>query len=770
MKRLAAALCAAFLMQSATASELRAGIPLEAALAALNENGARIVYSNALVTPSMTLRASPRATGLAPLLEEILAPWNLRAVHAANGDWLVVAAPAPAPSEVHVDESSAGDIETIDVTASRFALATRDQNAVFLDRAAIQRMPHLADDAVRMLKVLPGVAGGDFSAALNVRGGRREETKLTIDGAEIHNGFHFRDLDGALSVLDTNLVESVDFVTGGMTAEQGDYMSAVVDLATRRPRPDDEYRSAVGVSFVSAYGRSGGTFADGRGAWLASARRGYLDVLMERVQDDDEQLTPRYTDVFASLYYDFTDTTRMTVHALFGDDDLKLIAHDDDEIDSAGKGRAAHLWATLDHAFGDSLTVRTLLSVSTAEQKRESSGEDDQRFGDVVADFEFKFLDFNQDWSWTAGERHLARWGVNANRTEATYDYALTGGIFDPRAPGGVQDVSHQNFVDASGDRMGVYATWRARVFDPLTVELGARWDRYTYPDQEHDALSPRLNAVYSISDDDDLRAAWSVVHQPQGIDQLAIEDDDESFHRPERVEAFGFGYTRRFDEGLSARLDVYHKHYTQLRPRYENALDPVQLIFEGAIDRIRIDAPEAEAKGIELTVRREAEQGFSGWFSVARSEARDRDVDNGWTPRSWEQRTALSFGASWVGAKWNASIAGLYHSGAPTTKLSLTSETQPDGERLPVLVIGARNRANLGAYSRLDLRVSRDVKLAQSRLAFYFEVTNLFDRENPCCVENYDIQISGDGFARLYPETSYWLPMLPSLGFQYEF
>ena len=96
-------------------------------------------------------------------------------------------------------------------------------------------MPHLADDAVRMLKVLPGVSGGDFTAALNIRGGRREEALLTIDGAEIHNAFHFRDIDGALSVLDTNLVEGIDFITGGMTAEYGDYMSGVVGLQTRRP-------------------------------------------------------------------------------------------------------------------------------------------------------------------------------------------------------------------------------------------------------------------------------------------------------------------------------------------------------------------------------------------------------------------------------------------------------------------------------------------------------------------------------------------------------
>ena len=171
-----------------TEVSLSVGTSLDSALAALNALGHRIVYSSALVTPGMTLRTRPKATRLDALLEEILAPWSLRAVQAENGDWLVVANSAKppisrtAPAETWSEEPP---LETIDVTASRFGLATSGASAVFLDRQGVEQMPHLADDAVRMLKVLPGVSGGDFSSALNIRGGRREEAQLLIDGAEI---------------------------------------------------------------------------------------------------------------------------------------------------------------------------------------------------------------------------------------------------------------------------------------------------------------------------------------------------------------------------------------------------------------------------------------------------------------------------------------------------------------------------------------------------------------------------------------------------------
>jgi hypothetical protein len=81
---------------------LRAGATLESALAALNAQGHHIVYSNALVQPTMTLRVSPRSTRIEELLREILAPWKLRAVQASNGDWLSAADETQAPtSESH---------------------------------------------------------------------------------------------------------------------------------------------------------------------------------------------------------------------------------------------------------------------------------------------------------------------------------------------------------------------------------------------------------------------------------------------------------------------------------------------------------------------------------------------------------------------------------------------------------------------------------------------------------------------------------------------
>ena len=312
---------------AAVSVPMRAGATLESVLAALNARGFRIVYSSALVQPTMTLREVPTATRIDELLREILTPWNLRAVHAANGDWLIVSYAVPATTaEVSIVEDRVESIDTIDVTASRVRLATAGASETFLIGRTCSACRTSPMTPCECSRCCPGSPVVTTRAALNIRGGRREEALLTIDGAEIHNAFHFRDLDGALSVLDTNLVQGIDFTTGGMTAEYGDFMSGVVDLQSRLPSADDEYRNGVGVSFVSLYGRTSGTFADDRGSWQVSARRGFLDVLMERVVDDDEQLTPRYTDVFAATNFEISDRSSVSARLLLSDDDLKMVA------------------------------------------------------------------------------------------------------------------------------------------------------------------------------------------------------------------------------------------------------------------------------------------------------------------------------------------------------------------------------------------------------------------------------------------------------------
>ena len=58
----------------------------------------------------------------------------------------------------------------------------------------------------------------------------------------------------------------------------------------------------MGISFMNAKFMSQGSFRQDKGSWLVSARRGYLDLVLELMDEHDPPL-PKYYDTFAKVQY-----------------------------------------------------------------------------------------------------------------------------------------------------------------------------------------------------------------------------------------------------------------------------------------------------------------------------------------------------------------------------------------------------------------------------------------------------------------------------------
>jgi hypothetical protein len=64
---------------------------------------------------------------------------------------------------------------------------------------------------------------------------------------------------------------------------------------------------------------------------------------------------------------------------------------------------------------------------------------------------------------------------------------------------------------------------------------------------------------------------------------------------------------------------------------------------------------------------------------------------------------------------------------------------------------------------------VSRDFDVKRGDLTLFLEVTNLYDRQNPCCVE-YSLDPSSPAADSLRSREAHWLPIVPSLGVVWRF
>ena len=660
-------------------------------------------------------------------------------------------------------------LEEVTLVASRYALFDEPISGEhFLTGEEIRRLPHLADDVYRAFHRLPGVAASDFSAPFNLRGGARDEVTVIIDGLELFEPFHMRQQFSPLSIIDPGIIDQAQVLSGGLTSEYGNYMSGVVDITSRLP--SDTPLHEVGVSFVHAFARTQGSYADGRANYLLSGRRGYLDLITDELVDEGEELKPRYQDVFAKTSFAISDHVELAGSVIAASDDVRFTDSTDGEV-FGGDSSLGYAWLTVDAGMSDSVSTRSLAFVGDVEIT--ADGLQDNPPPEEITRFdrrEVDILGLQSDWSFAPDDRNVLKWGARFRHLEADYDYRLDSIRRTALSSTGAGLVTQRNIMTSrDGDEWGVYVALRRQDFSNLLWELGVRWDKQTYLDLDDDSqLSPRFNASYRLSDRTRLRAAWGKFHQPQGIQDLQVQDGVTEFFPTQQAEHRILGVGHMFPGHIELRADVYEKRYTDLRPRYENVLDIYEFAAESNFDRVRVEPESALARGVELTLRRRRPMGFDWWLSYTWSNAED-EIEGVDIPRSWDQRHAATASLTWQGERWSFSAVGRFRSGWPRTPLSVGPILDSGGILVGIDTdLSQRNSARYDDYTRLDLRLARRVPTRRGEFELFLEVFNVFDASNDCCVMDHDLVLTPTVSAT--PSIDSYLPFFPSFGFAWTF
>jgi hypothetical protein len=664
-------------------------------------------------------------------------------------------------------------LQEVVVTPSRYGLLDEQaESQQFLDREQVLRLPHLSDDLLRVVHRLPGTAAGDISATFGVRGGVRDEVMFILDGLEIYEPFHLRDFFHVFSVFDSEAVGGVQLMTGGFTAEYGDRMSGIVNVTSAVPR--DRQRSA-GLSTLNTRSLTAGVWDQGRATWLLSARQGYLDLVWDWFRaigrDPDLNTSPDYYDVFATVRRPVGDTTLLAVN-LLGSYDRIHLTDDGNNEDLRGRESAGYLWASLDTAASDTLSMQTIASATrVAHRLWGSSFNPGESSTEIDDERQLEVLGLKQDWSWHPSAEHLLKWGADARWVSASYDHVSVMRVEDPLFTGGgpPTESSNQTQLDPSGWQLGLYLADRFQITRGLFSEVGVRWDSQSWTPGA-DQVSPRGNLVWVTPRWGTVRAAWGRFSQSQAIHQLQVEDGVETFLPAQWAEHRVISWERQLGSSLVVRAEAYHKTMTDLRPRFENLFEPFEMLPAGEPDRVRIAPERAEARGLELVFRSAHDRRLTWWAGYTLSWSEDR-VEGVWQPRSWDQRHSVSFSVNWQLEKgWNVNLSGASHSGWPTTPVFAHWQQSADGTYFVRGEIGQRNSDRYPPYHRLDLRVSRTVRQVSGSLRFFLEVANLLDRKNVRSTGTFMFSAGPDGTIEVAADHEEWLPILPSLGLSWEF
>lgn len=749
------------------------GRPLEQALLALSARGLKIVFTSNVVRPEMTVTAEPTGSDLRAVLEELLTPHGLTFRDGPNASVVVVPrVETVATAAGAADESIALAPlpiirDELIVTPSRISLLRDEPVGAFgLSREEILTLPHLGDDFFRALTLLPGATGNDVSAQFHVRGARRDETQIMMDGQELYEAFHLKDYDSALSVVAPATLGSADLITGGFSAEYGDRMSGVLDMTTMTPGAPARFRLGLGI--LGAHVGGSGAFQEGRGGWIAEVRRGSIDLVGRLLGDED----PHYWDAFGKLDYRLGSGSSVRANLLHSGDELEFQELRDEETKRfETEYRTSYSWLTGQTILAPRLLFETAASLARIDRDRRGLEVEDGTDFAILDGRDTEVAGLRQDWGWAATGRHSLDWGWQVRRFDTAYDYLGVRSFDTPLAQLRHDSGTSSTILDERfrGRHDSVYLADRIALLEPLTLELGLRHDRHTQTRESH--LTPRLNLAYAVGTKSVLRAAWGRFHQSQRTYELQVEDGDATFYPVERAEHAVVGFETIVDRGagspeLALRLEAYRREVANPRPRYENLFEPINTFPEVEHDRVRTAPDRSDASGVELYLRGGIGRRARWWANYTYALTED-DVEGRQVPRLFDQTHAVNvdFDVS-IKAHWRLNAAWRYHTGWPTTPLDVAVQQDDEGEAEFVPILGPINSRRLPSYHRLDLRASRRWQLRGATVDVFVDIQNVYNRKN---VAGFDFEIDEDD-GTLVSDTETWPGILPSAGISIEF
>ena len=657
-----------------------------------------------------------------------------------------------------------GFVTEVVVTPSQLSVVEQDlaaRRTVGSEDAVLA--PSFGGEISRVIELLPGVTAPDNSAAFHIRGSLPRDASFVLDGLELYDPYHLATFQSPFTLIDSNIVDRVDFSGGGFTADFGDRHGGRLEILT--VLPDASHRGEVEIGTMNSRISYVAPSFGGSGSWLVSARGWYPEAHQDTIElGGGERVDPRFGDLYAKGVFTVSPRSVVSVHGLAAYDRLSFVDPEDEvgqESETANAlTRNGYLWMTLLNSWSPAANTETVVSIGSIDRQRDGLSQPQDDASLVDDDRVVRFVGLRHGVTLQPADPHVIKAGFEVRRLNARYRY-FSELLGDPSSARSIQ-------LDPAGTSLGAYVAYRARIARDLTTEAGVRWDRQDYTKDTQ--FSPRLNAVWLPGDRTELRLGVGRYSQSQRIHELQIEDGEETFHRAEESDQAEISLLHRVRGGLRFRLDAYHRRISNPAPRYENLFQPVELFPETSSDRVRIAPSEARLQGVELMLLGEVERPLTWWISYAFSSAKDA-IGSDEILRSWDQTHSGKFLAGYRrGERWLISLSGTAHTGWPTTPKSATLTTLPGGQIRINEILGERNSDRFDTYFRLDAKVRRSFPLSRGRLAVTAEVINLTDQKNPCCVDEFLFDPQPDGSVDVERIFEHWRGLTPSFSLLWEF
>ncbi len=650
--------------------------------------------------------------------------------------------------------ASVKEIEEVVITArnSGDAVNTTQMSNVTLTGKKMNQIPVAFGEAdlLKTLVLLPGVKSTDEGGStLSVRGGGRDQNLIILDEATVYNASHLGNL---LSVFNNDVVQHVEFFKGNFPAQYGGRLSSVIDIRMREGNTK-RFSGSGGIGTLSSRLTLEGPFAKGRGSYLISGRRAYIDLLtsaIHAINDSFPKVPYYFYDLNIKANYNLNPKNRIYLSGYFGKDVFSLIS-DDQAFENRfawGNYTGTLRWNSIP---SDRLFTNLTLLISNYNYLFGNSLEFGEPEKIVSFDWNADLIDYSvkYDLGFYLNENNTLRAGFISTLHE-----------FNPGKVDGRNDTLKYDFAIPSNHSLehAIYLSDAFKVSTEFSIELGLRYSLFqnmgktrvylldgeyvTYDTafygkgkiyNTYHAFEPRFSLNWKLNNNNSLKAGYSrtaqYVHVASNSNMGSLIDiwvGSGINIKPQYADLYSIGFFGNlFKNRLEMSIEAYYKDM-------QNQIEFREFATPQFNERMDEDFRFGKARswGFEFFLQKSSGD-FTGWLSYtwSKSEKKTNDIqEKNWYLSSFDRRHDLSIVTAYnLSPRFSFSANYQLKSGRPFT--SPVKRYVYGGAVIPYY--SGRNNDRMPIYHRLDFSVTLKSKIKPGR-RFHSETTlSIFDVYN---------------------------------------
>lgn len=568
-------------------------------------------------------------------------------------------------------------------------------------------------DIMRSLQYIPGVsATGDVTARYYVRGGGGDQNLILLNGVELYNPFHSL---GLFSVIDPEMINSLEFYKGGFTSEFNGRLSSVMDVISKDGNKN-MYGFKGGLSFLTAKGLVEGPIPNG--SFMITGRMSYNNEILKKFFN--EQTIPiDFYDLSFKLNYssaDIFESAKFSVFGFFSNDDVDY----NDPLREQFKWQNSLFSFEWLQVYDVPLFSRLGISFSTFDGEVIPNLSTLKPRTNEINDFTLSF-----DMEYVYDNRDELGFGLKLKTLETNFFQ--------------VNPLGAQTSLENLSGNLSIYGKYKFLRFKNFGLDIGARFNITGLNNNGGGIIEPRASLTYRIIPAVAIKAAWGIYLQ----EVVTISDEDEiisvfepwiivpGYLDPPKAIHYNVGLDVDLFTGFSLSAEAYYKKLENL------AIVNDQKFL--ASDRDLIPG-SGESYGGEFLINYGVNPiNITTSYTVSWA---FKEVDNWIFYPKYDTRHTINiilefnFGSGWIASSvWN------YISGYPFTELigyydkyflnDIHGEDLLGGNFIPQTVLGDRNLGRLPSYHRLDLSLTKRIRLFLLDVELGASIINIYDREN---------------------------------------